>query len=200
MHNTESHKASQQGLDESLAVLRRLGVALHHVASLIYDELGIKVPCAQPVSACLKCWQQELRTLDIARLLRLQESPDRVRVRPVYVHLVHHGELHVLALGELADGLAAAALLRPELVAGKGNNGEPLRLVLLVKGDELLVVASRVAAGRGDVGDEHHLALEKTRHAKTLPAPTGRISLETRGSRFFVHVLAFSLPPPWQRR
>lgn len=86
-----------------------------------------------------------------------------MRVVAVDIDLAQDGEGNLLVQrAEVLDLLVAAGLLAAELVAGEGDDGEVigvLLLDLLVDGLEVLVLVGEAALGCG-VDDQDDLALE----------------------------------------
>jgi len=95
-----------------------------------------------------------------AREAVLQPNVQRMCTRSVDIDLAEHGELDTILGCKLLDICLWLRLLFPELVARKGQNLEALCVVLIVQGDELLVVLVGQASFGRDVDHQRHLSDE----------------------------------------
>ncbi len=97
-----------------------------------------------------------------ARQARLQVLEERERIAAVDLDLVHHLELHFVPSDKVDNLGVGAGLLRPKLVAGKADNGQPapMVVVLFVQSLQLRVVLRRQTSGRRHVDNEADLVPE----------------------------------------
>lgn len=99
-------------------------------------------------------------------------------------YLAHDRESHPIVLvHEVGDLFPRARLLRTELVAREGNDGQPTLVILLPKGLELAVVTVRVPAIASNVHNKDSLQMVRRKcepfyergSCRMLDRPAGRI-------------------------
>ena len=117
---------------------------------------------AGPIDQELLEVPRDIARCSLAWLFRLQQLIQRAGAATVDFDLREHRKAHVvLACGELEDLCIGSGLLCTELVAWKGEHGETVPLVVVVKRTQTCVLGREASKG-GHVHNETDLVTERS--------------------------------------